>query len=167
MDTKRKEKRNGVFIMQIFIRLKAGQEEKLSKTLNYTYKPKQKVKICLIPIPPFIEDPICYICKTKANYMFEDFRLVCSDCLDTMIEGITKLEKNEDTTVPLTEDTLKRIKFEWSADRERWYSIRGSGFEPKNMSSFLAKLKEAFITGKFMIAEAEYKKETKTMVIFN
>jgi hypothetical protein len=153
--------------MQIFIRLREGQEDKLSKILNYTYKPKQPMKICLTAIPPFIKDPVCHICKTRADYMQDDCKLVCAECVNEMIKGMTELQKKEDTTFPLTADTLKKIKFEWSTDRERWYNIRGGSFKPKDMDAFLAKVKDSFISGKFLIAEGEYEKETKMMTIFN
>ena len=153
--------------MQVFIRLKAGQEDKLSKTLNYTYKPKSKLKVCLTAIPPFISNPKCHICGGNASYMLEDYKLMCSLCFDSVLNGISELQKTEDTMVPLTEDTLKRMKFEWSIDRERWYSIHGSGLKPKNVKSFLLKVKESFISGKMLVVECEYEKETKSMNISN
>ena len=151
--------------MQIFIRLKAGQEEKLSKTLNYTYIPEKSIKVKVLPVPEFIKDAVCKSCRQPAKFMLEDMTLICQPCLEQILKSVSTLEKKEDTLVPLTEETLAKIKFEWSTERERWYSIRGVGLKPKNMKSFLEIIKKVFISGQFLVCEAEYNKDAKELVI--
>lgn len=151
--------------MQIFIRLKAGQEEKLSKTLNYTYVPEKSIKVKVLPVPEFIKDAVCKSCRQPAKFMLEDMTLICQPCLEQILKSVSTLEKKEDTLVPLTEETLAKIKFEWSTERERWYSIRGVGLKPKNMKSFLETIKKVFISGQFLVCEAEYNKDAKELVI--
>jgi len=168
MDSKGKEKGYIVFIggiMQVFIRLKIGQEEKLSKTLNYVYVPESVIKVKVLPVPEFIKDAVCKSCKQPAKFMLEDMTLTCQPCLEQILKSVSTLEKKEDTVVPLTEETLAKMKFEWSADRERWYSIRGIGLKPKNMDSFLAAIKKVFISGQFLVCEAEYNKDKKELQI--
>lgn len=151
--------------MQIFIRLKAGQEEKLSKTLNYTYIPEKSIKVKVLPVPEFIKDAVCKSCRQPAKFMLEDMTLICQPCLEQILKSVSTLEKKEDTLVPLTEETLAKIKFEWSTDRERWYSIRGIGLKPKNTKSFLETIKKVFISGQFLVCEAEYNKDAKELII--
>jgi len=151
--------------VQIFIRLKAGQEEKLSKTLNYTYVPEKSIKVKVLPVPEFIKDAVCKSCRQPAKFMLEDMTLICQPCLEQILKSVSTLEKKEDTLVPLTEETLAKIKFEWSTERERWYSIRGVGLKPKNMKSFLETIKKVFISGQFLVCEAEYNKDAKELVI--
>jgi hypothetical protein len=151
--------------VQIFIRLKAGQEEKLSKTLNYTYIPEKSIKVKVLPVPEFIKDAVCKSCRQPAKFMLEDMTLICQPCLEQILKSVSTLEKKEDTLVPLTEETLAKIKFEWSTDRERWYSIRGIGLKPKNTKSFLETIKKVFISGQFLVCEAEYNKDAKELII--
>ena len=151
--------------MQVFIRLKAGQEEKLSKTLNYIYVPESPIRVKVLPIPEFIKDAVCKSCKQPAKFMLEDMTLTCQPCLEQILKSVSTLEKKEDTLVPLTEETLAKMKFEWSTERERWYSIRGIGLKPKNMKSFLETIKKVFISGQFLVCEAEYDKDQKALQI--
>ena len=151
--------------VQIFIRLKVGQEEKLSKTLNYTYIPESSIKVKVLPVPEFIKDAVCKSCKQPAKFMLEDMTLTCQPCLEQILKSVSILEKREDTLVPLTEETLAKMKFEWSTERERWYSIRGVGLKPKNMGLFLETIKKVFISGQFLVCEAEYDKDKKCLTI--
>ena len=151
--------------VQIFIRLKVGQEEKLSKTLNYTYIPESLIKVKVLPVPEFIKDAVCKSCKQPAKFMLEDMTLTCQPCLELILKSVSTLEKKEDTLVPLTEETLAKMKFEWSTDRERWYSIRGIGLKPKNMKDFLEVIKKVFISGQFLVCEGDYSKDKKELQI--
>lgn len=154
--------------MKILLRLAKDKEGKKPKTRlveNHTFVSKKSLIISIFPLPPFLKDPKCK-CGNPADFMLEDMTCMCNECLNNNLKGITSLEKNEEISIPLTKRTVTHIKFEWSVNGGRWYTLYGRNIKPKNWDRFLPQLRTMMMRDKTLTLDADYKKETKEMVIF-
>lgn len=154
--------------MKIFLRLAKDKEGKKPKTRlveNHTFMSKKSLIISIFPLPPFLKDPKCE-CGNPADFVLEDMTCMCNECLNSSLKGVTSLEKNEEISIPLTKRTITRIKFEWSVNGGRWYTLYGRNIKPKNWDRFLPQLREMMMRDKTLTLDGDYKKETKEMVIF-
>ena len=138
---------------------------KVMNVINKVFVPSKPVQITLYPTI-MIENPKCG-CGNEAKYMLEDMSLTCNECLNKMMIHTSILQEKEDTAIPLNEGTIKRLRFEWSPDGERWYSVQGRNLIIGNVNSFIADLRKGIIADVPMETEAEYVKETKKMTILN
>lgn len=154
--------------MKIFLRLAKDKEGKNPKTRlvkNYIFIPKKSLIISIFPLPPFLKNPKCE-CGNPADFILENMTCVCSECLNNSLKGVTSLEENEEISIPLTRKTITRIKFEWSVNGGRWYTLYGRNIKPENWDKFIPQLITAMMRDKTLTLDADYKKETKEMVIF-
>lgn len=151
--------------MQIFLRLAETKKKKIRIVENYTFTPRESLCITLVPVPSFLENPKCE-CGKPADFMLEDMICICRECLNINFKGITSLQKNNDISIPLTKRTITQIKFEWSVNGSRWYTLYGRNVKPKNWDKFLVQLRTMMLRNKTLNLNADYTKETKEMVIF-
>ena len=150
--------------MQIYLRVANGQN--LGKITNYTYKENQSVKIKLFPFPEWLKDPKCETCGESAHYLLENMTPICRNCLDKIFKEVVTLEKKDDISIPLDISSVRKLRFEWSIDGERWYPIRGQNLQSVDMKEFLKEFKDSIINGRILKCEAEYSKENKELKVF-
>jgi hypothetical protein len=151
--------------MQIYLKMASNQN--LGKITNYTYKENQSIKIKLFPFPTWLKNPKCETCNEPAHYLLENMSPICRNCLNKIFKEVVTLEKNDDVNIPLDINSIKKLRFEWSIDGERWYPINGQNIKFVNMEKFLEAFKNSIINDKVLKCEADYSKETKEMKIFN
>lgn len=154
--------------MQVYLRIAKNHNLTLQKIENVVYSSQANVIIHLYPIPKWIKSSVCK-CGGKAMFLIDGpagFPVpICKECLDAKIPAI-KLEAKEDTTFPLNERLIRKLKFEWSVNGDRWYYIHGRNLKPVNWKVFLKRIKKVVLGEGFITLEVDYKKETKTMRIY-
>lgn len=151
--------------MEISLRLAKTEKEKVKLVENHIYTSKKHLSIAVSSIPPFLTDPKCE-CGEPAISILEDMTCICVKCLNDKMNCLSSLVKNSDISILLTKNTIVRIKFEWSVNDERWYTIYGRSFKPKNWNSFLSKIKDMILNNRVITMNAEYTKETKEMMVY-
>ena len=154
--------------MEILLRLakaKEGKKLKIRLVENYIFIPKKALSIVIFPLPPFLKDPKCK-CGNSADFVLEGMTCMCNECLNNEFKGATSLETNEDISIPLTRRTIVHIKFEWSVNGDRWYTLYGRTIKPRNWERFLPQLRTMILRNNTLSLNADYKKETKEMIIF-
>lgn len=97
--------------------------------------------------------------------MREDMSCVCPKCINKALVGV-RLETKVDVSIPLTKYTIRNIKFEWSVNDDRWYTVYGRGLKPRNWDRFLSELKNMILHDKTLSLEADYDKDRKEMTIY-
>ena len=151
--------------MKAYLRLGEVKDKDQYKMLNnYSFNSETPKKIICYPIPPFVGEVKCD-CGEPTKFMNKNMQYKCFKCLNLLI-GKTKLQKTLDTSIPITKRTVMKIRFEWSVNGERWYSIYGSRFKPKHWNIFLMEIRELIINKNHIMLEVDYEKETKEMVIY-
>jgi len=151
--------------MQVFLRLGKNQNVNIQKTRNSIFTPNISKSFTFFPIPSFLNEHKC-ACGKKATVILDDMSCICSECVKDRFKNTNKFEMVEDLSFSLTEITIKKLRFEWSVNQERWYNVYGQNLKPKNWTKFLSKIKDMLLNGKSIILEVEYKKETKEMIIY-
>jgi hypothetical protein len=126
---------------------------------------KSPVTMTILVLPPFVNDAKCK-CGKDAEFMLDDMNFICSDCVGKEFVHSNHMMKEEDISIPLTRITINKIKFEWSVNQSRWYTIWGRNIKPKSWDKFVAKIREIILSGKITMFEGEYDKEKKEMVIY-
>lgn len=154
--------------MQVYLRLGSKQTLTVRKIEDVFYNTESRVVIRLYPLPKWIKDPTCG-CGRKGDFLIDGavgFPVpICAECVNNKIPAI-KLEKKEDISFPVTEALIRRLKFEWSTNGDRWYYIHGRSLKPNNWNFFLKKIKKVVLGEGFVTLEVDYKKETKEMRVF-
>lgn len=150
--------------LQIYLRL--AKSQKTSTLINRVFVSKKPVELSLYPIPDWLKDAICG-CGQKGDYLSENMKPVCQKCLEQIfIEASGKLEEQKDVSIPLTERTIKRLRFEWSTDERRWYFVRGANLKPNNWDWFIKEVRRSVIDNEVLFLDAEYNKEAKELTIY-
>lgn len=97
--------------------------------------------------------------------MLENMSCICSRCVNKPLAGI-KLETEDDVSIPLTKYTIRNIKFEWSVNGDRWYTVYGRGLKPRRWDKFLVRLKDMILRDRELSLNADYDKDKKEMTIY-
>lgn len=149
----------------IYIRL--HHKENFDKIKNKIFKSAKEVHVKVYPIPKFLfkDKPKCH-CGNDAYFMLEDMSFICRRCLEDILDSTVKMEEHEDIKVPLTEETVRQLRFEFSFDGERWYQVRGANLIVKDWKKFLPKLKKALLNKTSLIVKGEYWREKKELIIY-
>jgi len=142
----------------------ARSQKKISEITNKIFVSKTPVEIALFPIPEWLKDATCN-CGQKAEYLLEDMKGICSGCLETTL-GISTLKEIEDTSIPLTERSIRRLRFEWSTNTDRWYFVRGANLKPSNWTRFVQEVKESIVNHESLVFEGDYDKNLKELTIY-
>ena len=150
--------------MKIYLRPIAGK--KISKTMNHTFIPLKPIKIRLYPIPMWLKDPKCETCKGPAAYLLKEATPICAVCLNKIIEKSNRYNQDEELSIPLTMDTIKRFAFEWSVDGNKWYRVYGKNIDTQNEKSFIIKMREGLLQNEPVIFDGDYDQKTKIMTIY-
>jgi len=150
--------------MKIYFRLSKDYKKQVKMIENTIFVSKTSKSVTFFPIPPFLKNPKCG-CGTKAQFMLEDMSCVCSKCLNKPFVGV-ELKKEDDISISLTEWNIRNIKFEWSVNNDRWYTIYGRSLKPRNWKRFLSELKSMILHDKELSLEVDYEKETKILLIY-
>jgi len=136
--------------------------KRASKTIFVTEYPSE---MTILTLPPFVENPKCG-CGKPAEFMLDNMKFICCACIGKQIVNSNYLNKEEDVSIPITRSTVSKIKFDWSTNRSRWYTVYGRGLKPKNWDSFIVKLKDIILNDSTIMFEGEYDKENKEMIIY-
>jgi len=99
-------------------------------------------------------------------FMLEDTSFICRRCLENILDSTVRMEEYEDIKVPLTEETVRQLRFEFSFNGERWYQVRGTNLVVKDWKKFLPKLKKALLNKTSLIVKGEYWREKKELIIY-
>jgi len=150
--------------MRIYLRLSESYKKQVKITKNSTFVSKTSKTVTLFPVPPFLKNPKCK-CGNKTEFMLEDMSCICSECVNKPLVGV-KLKTENDVSIPLTKYTIRNIKFEWSVNNDRWYTVYGRGLKPRNWNKFLVKLKDMILHDKELSLEVDYDKDKKEMTIY-
>jgi hypothetical protein len=131
------------------------------------FAPTKKFSMKLFPLPPieWVGEQKCSVCGGKPNFLQENMTPICVRCIDQLTKGITKKESKQETSIPITWDVIAHSRFEWSLDGDKWYSVMGKNLKVDKQELFLKELKKSIIEKHAMFVEADYEKETKTMII--
>jgi len=150
--------------MQIYLRI--IDNKKIKVIMNKLFISEKNIKVKLYPIPNWIKNPKCQ-CGKKADYVLEDVSLICKKCLEDVLNVTTKLYELKDVNIPIIQETIKMLRFEWSTDKNRWYHIRGENIQPANWENFLESIKELITKNKSTLQfNAEYDKNVKTLKLW-
>ena len=154
--------------MQVYLRLGEKQNFVVRKTVNLVYTSQANIMICLYPLPKWFENPICG-CKAEAVFLIDGpigFPVpICAKCLNSKIPMI-KLEEKEDVSFPMTERLVRKLRFEWSVNGDRWYSILGRNLKPNNWKVLFEKIRQIILSEGFITLNVDYKKETREMKVY-
>lgn len=145
------------------IHLRVNQEQGVNQVINHTFKYQNPLIIKLCPLPPFLEGEKCS-CGNKADYITKDDSCICKSCVKSSFPQ-NKLVSKKDVFSPITEKTIKGIKFEWSVNRDRWYTLWGRKIITENWKSLIITLKDMILKNKVIELEGEYDRDTKMMTI--
>jgi len=151
--------------MKIYLRMNKDEKDKTKCVDNTLLIPKESKVITVMTLPPFLKDPKCG-CGKPAEFILGDMTFTCCGCIGKGIVGSNVFMKKEDVSIPLTRVTITKMKFEWSINQNRWYTIYGRAFKPKDWDKFLAKLKGIILSGTMAIPDADYDKDKKEMTIY-
>src|SRR3972149_5947413 len=139
--------------MRMFLRI--NPEQNISKAPNYEYVstfPEQVITVC--PIPPFIEEVKCD-CGEIATVFLNDEIYKCNICVKLLLPR-SKLTQSSAISFPITKKTVKDIRFEWSANGEKWYNIWATKIETKRWDSLLRDIKNMILENKPLEIEGDY-----------
>lgn len=150
--------------MQIELRVASTE---VGSVQNVLFKPKKLFRMSLFPLPPteWVGNQTCRICGGKPDFLQEDMKPICRACIDKTIKGLNKKESTTETSIPITKDIITHIRFEWSTEGEKWYSLSGRKIIVDRPDIFLKELRASLLEKRPMIVEADYAKETKTMTV--
>jgi len=146
------------------IELRPASNQKVVVVNNKVYKSDRNIRVKVFPIPNFIKEPKC-LCGKEAIAMEEEMNLICARCLQKKLETKVVLTSVKDMSIPLTEETIKRMRFEWSTDGDRWYYVHGKNLRPSNWDILIERIKKMVVQDAPITLEAEYRKETKELEI--
>lgn len=150
-------------IIKIFLRL--NSEQNINMATNYEFISGTDDKISLCPIPEFVGEVKCD-CGNIATLILNDEIYKCNTCIKLLIPRSSKLIKADASSYPLTKKTIKDLKFEWSVNQEKWYTLWGSKIETNNWKDFLKHVKDMIVNKKDVELNADYDREfTKKMTI--
>jgi len=153
--------------LQFFLRLSPKQNEDVdvSQVTNKLLKSERQIKVTLSPVPEWLQDATCY-CGNPAKYVLSDMSLVCPVCLDKMLAANVTYQEVADVGLPVTQETIKRIKFQWAVDPQgTWYNVSGWNLKPKNWDAFIVKVKSMILNKKEIPLDGDYDKNTKELLI--
>lgn len=150
--------------MRIDLRIASAD---LGSIENITFKPKSKVKMTLLPLPPkeWVGEQTCSLCGGKPDFLQESMQPICRKCINNMFTGLTKKQSTTETSVPITMEVVTHIRFEWSTDGEKWYSLAGKNIKVEDPNLFLNELKKSILEKRPMNVEADYIKEDRALII--
>jgi len=147
---------------RIFIRI--APESNISIAKNYEFIGKELLYISLCPIPEIVGEVNCD-CGQPATVIFNDELYKCNTCTKYLIPE-NKLESNDDLSYPITIQTIKEMRFEFSYNGEKWYNLWGRNIETKEWKGFLKEIKAMALEKKEIEINGEYTQETKKMQIY-
>jgi hypothetical protein len=150
--------------MQQVIYLRVNQEQGINQVLNHVFTFNAGIVLSLYPLPEWLKGVKCD-CGKEANFLLKDFSYICKSCVISNFPK-NKLTSKQDIFTPITEKTIKGIKFEWSVNREKWYYIWGRKIVTENMKALLPKLKDMILKNKEIELEGDYDINTKIMTIY-
>lgn len=162
--------------MKLLLRI-SSKSEKFDKTKvkNTFYQSSKYTNITIYPLPEFIgEKPICGWCGKEAVMMDNDFVLLCSECLNTML-GETKLCNKEEYKAPNLEDFFKKQRVEWCiAGKDNWYIINARNIIPDSYSTISPeeidrryhRIVVSMLNGGIESVDGEYDKDKKQMKVY-
>ena len=152
--------------MKLYFRIADNGKTKIKMAKNTIFKSKEPKMITICPLPSFLKGAKCG-CGKNAKFMFKNMStFICNGCFEKNMENCTKLVKEEDVSIPITRTTILRLKFEWSINERRWYTVYGRNLRPKNWEKFLLRIRDMIISGKLTLFDGEYKREYKELVIY-
>lgn len=152
--------------MKFYFRLAEGGKDKIKMADNIMFRPKKLKTITMCPIPPFLKGAKCS-CGKKATVMLKDTStFLCFDCIKEYMIDCTELVKEQDVSIPITKTTILRLRFEWSINGERWYSVYGRNIHPQNWDKFISKVRNIIIDGKMTLLNGDYEREGKKLTIY-
>ena len=140
---------------RIFLRLNA--EQNISKATNYEFISNVPSKVSICPIPEFIGEVKCD-CGEFATVILNDEIYKCNVCIKLLVPE-SKLSKSNAISYPITKKTIKELKFEFSFNDEKWYTLWGRNIETNNWDTFLRDVKDMALNNREIEIEAEYIKE--------
>jgi hypothetical protein len=137
--------------------LRIAENSNINTAMNNEFKSDNPLKVILSPIPPFLEGIKCD-CGIPATILINDNIYKCNNCTKYIIP-ITKLHQNSDTTLPITIQTIKRMKFEWSTTEEKWYTLYGNRIETKHWDVLINNIKNMIFNKKIIEINGEYSQD--------
>ena len=158
----------GAWILSNDIYIRLHPKEKFEKIKNRMFKSAKEVHVKVYPIPKFLfkDRPKCVFCNAYAYFMLEDGSFICRKCLENLLNSTVKLEEYEDIKLPLNEETVRQLRFEFSFDEEKWYQIKGTNLVVRDWKRFLPKLKKALLNKTSLAIKGEYRRERKELIIY-
>jgi hypothetical protein len=132
----------------------------------FTSTKNTKYSLCLIP--EFIEKTNCD-CGKPADLMLNNEIYKCNKCISLLIPQ-NKLEINMDVSIPITAQTIKKMRFEWHGEKwdgEKWYNLWGNIIVTSKWNEFIQTVKSMIITKKEVEIDGEYSQgPLKRMTIY-
>lgn len=150
--------------MQAHLRLAKLKEPAVQIVNSYIISSNKPLTVKICPIPHFLKDAKCK-CGKEAKIVFNDAGCACLECLNKMFEGTTEMVTIKDVSVPLTRRTIINIKFEWSVDGERWYTVYGRNLVTKDWNALIEKIKNMIVRDISVLLNADYDREKKQLKI--
>ena len=152
--------------MKIYLRVAKEQNINISK--NREFKSDENIHVLMYPIPDFIGEMNCS-CGNKAILIINDKDYKCASCIDKILSS-TKLVESSATSIPITRKTITSIKFEWSVNKERWYTLYGRGIKTNRWNYLIGMINKMVINNEDVELEGDYqpdetRKDKKKMVI--
>ena len=150
--------------MKVSLRIASAD---LGTVSNIVFKPIKQFRMALFPLPPddWVGDQKCTSCGGKPDFLQEDMRPICNNCIDVITRGLNKKESQEEVSIPITIEIISRTRFERSTDNEKWYSVKGQNIKCDRPKVFLEELKRSILDKRPMDVEADYDQATKIMTI--
>jgi hypothetical protein len=148
--------------MRLFLRVAPEANLKIAK--NYEFKPEKNIHIILHPIPEFVGKVKCD-CGEPATVFLNEEIYKCNTCISLLISHTNNLMSNDDTSSPITIQSVKDMRLEWSANGDKWYNLWGKNIETNNWDSFIKDLKSMIIDKKEIEINGYYDQDTKHLSI--
>lgn len=148
--------------MRLFLRI--APETNIIIAKNYEFVAEKNLHLVLCPIPEFIGAVKCD-CGEPATVLLNEETYKCNSCLIFLIPH-TKLESNDDLSFPITFQTIKEMRFEWSTNGEKWYNVWGRNIETSNWNALLKELKAMALDKKEIEINGSYDPDNKHMQIY-
>jgi len=139
---------------------------------NVTFVNKSNILLKVYPIPEFGKGK-CSCGEGEIEFFTDDMVLCCSKCINRIL-GESLLKKKEALYYPSLEKSVRASVFEWSANNENWYRVRGSNVEGDSHQHiskeeidkrFLAFMK-IVLMGQPQRFDGTYNKEGKLLTVF-